>query len=513
MRRLNAPLTLVLTLCLGFSPIGRPSATISSAESTPATVWMTIQFADHKIGYLKTERVAAGGIVTTTQTLSLDLDRNGKHIRLGNMIRSMETEEGQPLGFSTSTTLSTMASTVHGQRRADGQFDVISTVGNDSHNKQITWPAGALLVEGQRQVMIAQSGHTGARYVLHEFNPATQEVVSVHMQVVGDETVDLPDGRLALNHQRQTLRLAHGKEVIDLWLDSSGMARMGKLELLGLPLEMLACSRACALAPSQNVDMLRAAVIDSPRLLPQAVRETPLRYWVHMTNGAAFPFIDTGEQHVTQLLHGDWLIDVSRAIPNDEPPPTPLDSTPNAWLQSDATAIRTLAAQAVGKATNARNKMRRLLKFANRYITSHGLDVGYASALEVASTRRGDCTEYAVFLAAMARAEGIPSRVVTGLVYTGRFDGMSRVFVPHAWTQAWVDGRWQSYDAALGHFDYSHLALAVSDGNPWHFFSATQIAGHMRIDLIRPDYELVNTGPTSLPGPPSGKGASGGRGR
>jgi hypothetical protein len=513
MYRPNAPIVLVLTLCLGSSSAILADATITSSDSASTTVWMTIQFADHKIGYLETERTVADGTVTTTQTLSLDLDRDGKHVRLGNTMLSTETDEGRPLGFSTSTMLSAMASTVQGQRDADGQFDVTSTVGGESHRRRIAWPAGALLVEGQRQVMLAQSSHTGAYYVLHEFDPATQQAVNVHMQVIGDETVDLPDGRMVLNHQRQTLQLAHGKEVIDLWLDGNGMPRKGKLRLIGLPLEMLACSRACALAPSQSVDMLRAAVVDSPRLLPQAVRDTPLQYWVHMTDGAAFPFIDTGEQRVTPLLHGDWLIDVSHDLPDDELPPTPLDSEPNAWLQSDALAIQALAAQAVGKATSARNKMRRLLKFANRYITSHGLDVGYASALEVAGTRQGDCTEYAVFLAALARAEGIPSRVVTGLVYAERFDGMSRVFVPHAWTQAWVDGRWQSYDAALGHFDNSHLAIAVSDGNPWHFFSAAQMAGHVRIDLVKPDYDMMSVAPTPPPGPPSIGGAGGGRGR
>ena len=44
--------------------------------------------------------------------------------------------------------------------------------------------------------------------------------------------------------------------------------------------------------------------------------------------------------------------------------------------------------------------------------------------------------------------------------------GTPRVFVPHAWVQSWVDGRWESYDAALRRFDTAHIALATGDGDP-----------------------------------------------
>src|SRR5690349_17128588 len=109
----------------------------------------------------------------------------------------------------------------------------------------------------------------------------------------------------------------------------------------------------------------------------------------------------------------------------------------------------------------------------------------------------------------MARAQGIPARVVTGMVYADRFAGTSQLFIPHQWVQAWVDGRWQSFDAALRHFDSTHLALASGDGDPWHFAATTQLFGNLHIREAVPGADL------SLPaggGPPAGGSAGGNSG-
>ena len=60
------------------------------------------------------------------------------------------------------------------------------------------------------------------------------------------------------------------------------------------------------------------------------------------------------------------------------------------------------------------------------------------------------------------------------------------MFVPHAWVQAWVDGRWQSYDAALGRFDSGHIALGVGDGDPWRFFSGVGTLGNLQLEAVDP---------------------------
>ncbi|HEY6985525.1 MAG TPA: transglutaminase domain-containing protein, partial [Rhodanobacteraceae bacterium] len=112
--------------------------------------------------------------------------------------------------------------------------------------------------------------------------------------------------------------------------------------------------------------------------------------------------------------------------------------------------------------------------------------VGYASALEVVHKPEGDCTEHAVLLAALGRSLGIATRVVDGLAYAPGFAGKDRVFVPHAWVQAWVGGRWQSFDAALPGFDTGHIALSVGDGDPWRFYAGLDLLGRLSLREATP---------------------------
>jgi len=154
------------------------------------------------------------------------------------------------------------------------------------------------------------------------------------------------------------------------------------------------------------------------------------------------------------------------------------------WLQTDAEEIRALTERAVGDREDPFEVMIQLQKFVRDYVVDKNLSVGYASALEVARNRSGDCTEHALLLAALGRAAGVPTRVATGLAYVERWLGAETVFVPHAWTQAWIDGRWMSFDAALGRFDSGHLALGYGDGDPWRFYDGVNTLGNFTIESI-----------------------------
>jgi hypothetical protein len=491
MRNRTAVLLLVLSLCpLAGSP--------ARADEVPVgTTWMTVLLGGRKIGHLEVEHQQTGDVVTTTQVLVIELTRNGNGVPVGVTTRSVESRTGEPLAFYARSTLSSSDSTVQGKRQPDGNFAVSTTVGGSTRETTLSWPPGAVLSEGQRLALLQTADHAGQKYTMTMFDPASQSVAKVDMQVFGNERVDLPDGWMTLNHQRQVLQTARGEQTMDLWLDDHGIARKGTLRMLGREMEMIACSQRCAMAPVQDVDMFRAAMVDSPRLLPPQLRSDFLRYRVHVPEGSPQPVIGTDEQRVTNLGHGYWLIDVGNPWPGGEAPPDADDTFPNAWVQSDAPAIRDLATKVAGDATDDLQKMRRLRSFVSDYINQHGLDVGYASALEVLHTREGDCTEYAVLLAALARAQQIPTRVVTGMVYADRFAGQSRVFVPHAWVQSWINGRWQSFDAALRRFDSTHIAFDAADGDPWHFFSGADLFGQMRIEEITPSAELAGNIPPS----------------
>jgi len=146
-----------------------------------------------------------------------------------------------------------------------------------------------------------------------------------------------------------------------------------------------------------------------------------------------------------------------------------------------------------------------LRRMVHEFIKKKDLSVGMASASDVARTGEGDCTEHAMLLAAILRAQGIPTRVVTGLVYADKFLGRRGVFGYHMWTEAWFSrstdsktGVWIPLDATLGDdmaFDATHIALSTSamrDGEfVYDMVGMAGVIGRLSIQVIE----------TSLPAP------------
>lgn len=91
-----------------------------------------------------------------------------------------------------------------------------------------------------------------------------------------------------------------------------------------------------------------------------------------------------------------------------------------------------------------------LVKFVSGAVqVSHNR--GFDVASEVAVHREGDCKQFAVLTVALARAAGIPARVVLGLVLVR--SGTAYGAFGHAWAELEIEGRWAVADAALAKTD------------------------------------------------------------
>ena len=462
-----------------------------TASANPADdTWMRVLLDGRKIGAMHTTRTVRGDRVVTAQSMTVELERAGVRVSLASGETDTETRDGKPLAFETRTAISGIASTLRGTLRDDGRFDVVSDVGGMKQTRVIEWPQGALLAEGQRLATLRDRLDAGMHFEELAFQPESLDAVHIESTVGARESVELPDGTRVLTRIDQKIHLPGAAANSATWVDDEQNVLKMTMPLMGYELTMIACSRACAQAPNQRADILTHAMVQ----VPEAIDANALAHGVtlHLRathDGAPLQFASTDEQHVSGGADGVDLVIAplgAQARPAREDKPTPADSSPNDWLQSDAAEIRKLARDGAGDAKTPRERMQRLEQFVRSYIRTKDLNVGYASALEVARKPEGDCTEHAVLLAALGRALGIPTRVVDGLAYTERYAGLDHVFVPHAWAQAYVDGRWQSFDAALRGFDAGHIALSVGDGDPWRFFAGFDTLGRMRIEAVAP---------------------------
>ncbi len=456
-----------------------PASLVHAAP--PTDQWFTVLLDGRKIGSFESKREVRGKQVVTTQTLDVVIERAGSHVALGSTESSTETISGKPLAFSSVSRLSGSESRVDGTLH-NGMLDIATQNAGVSQRRRMAWPAGALLPEGQRLAGMRAGLAAGTRYRTLSFQPSSLDATAVDNVVRAAEEVDLPGGRMMLSPVEQTIAFPGAPMKTRAWVDKDQTIHRLAMPLMGVELTLLACDRDCATAPNQGSDVFERTLMHSPRPLLSGELAGAMRYTLTPRGaGETLSLPQTDEQRVER--RGDeWLVTVERnAKARAEAKPKPADFKPNDWLQSKAPEIVRLAQRAAGDASSPRERMQRIEAFVRGFIRTKNLDVGYASALEVARKPEGDCTEHAVLVAALGRSLGIATRVVDGLAYAPGFAGKDQVFVPHAWAQAWVDDRWQSFDAALPGFDAGHIALSIGDGDPWRFYSGLDMLG--RIDL------------------------------
>jgi hypothetical protein len=466
-------------------------AASTAAVAAPSDdTWMTVLLDGRKIGNMHLTRRVEGDRVITTQALSIELARTGIKVGLSSSETDAETRDGTPIAFESRSSISGIESVITGKVHNDGTCEVTTNIGGNPQTRTIAWPKGALLAEGLRLAEAKTSLKPGGHFSELAFQAESLDAVEVSTTIGTGERVDLPGGARKLVRIEQLIELPGAPTKSVAWVNDDQDIQKMKMSVMGYELTMLACSRACAQAPNQSADILTHALAPAPSALtPDDLRHGVIIRMSSMQADAPLSFAATDEQRVTKLGNGAELriAPISADASNDsEGVPQPSDSKPNDWLQSDAPEVRKLAQQGAGDAKDPLTQMQNLESFVRGFIRNKNLSVGYASALEVAKNPEGDCTEHAVLLAALGRSLGIPTRVVDGLAYTNHYADVDHVFVPHAWAQAWVGGKWQSFDAALLGFDAGHIALSVGDGDPWRFFAGLETLGRMKVDSIAP---------------------------
>ncbi len=293
--------------------------------------------------------------------------------------------------------------------------------------------------------------------------PESAKPVQLTAERMADPQVPHPD----LVKIRTTTESRGSARIETLWIDPQGELRQVQQRFLGTELQWEACARNCDARVAEPFDLMARLVVQSPYRIPSRALAGPIRYVISRVDGTSPQLPMTGEQTVA----GDG----SRAVVTICTRCGKLEALseadrqrylrPNAWVQSDIREVRSFAKRH-SSAGSADQTMSQLVEAVRDHMNGYVDYLGYGTAREALRTRSGDCTEFSVLLAALARARGIPARIAVGLAYSDRFSGKKDVFSPHTWVQAWTGAGWVSYDAALGEFDATHIAIALGDGDP-----------------------------------------------
>lgn len=296
---------------------------------------------------------------------------------------------------------------------------------------------------------------------------------------VSIQEIENIDGDGRRKFLRRTYRNNSLYGVSELILENSGNLLKSERKLFGSSISHRRFEDGAAKPKLSSSSIVEQVMVKSPVRFPRSARNGKIRYRFKFPDEIRFSPPTTGEQNVTENADG-FTLDICEGCGGGlSTDPAYLESALEAgfWLQSDHEKILRFSKYIGGKSISEAEKMNRIARKGREY--SNELDyAGHFSALEALEKRSGDCTESAVLLAALGRSMGIPTRVVSGLVYSReRYHGVSHSFMPHSWTIAYVDGSWQSFDMALDGFDSTHIAFNISDGDPASIAAGHQLPG------------------------------------
>jgi hypothetical protein len=489
-RALTALLLLSASLLLTANALADAVAAIAAKTKER---WFVVSVDGRKIGHQhqRTENLLAPGgaaVLRQTEVLDIVIERGAEKTALYTQTVTEETASGTPLSFAVRYRASNVETVMHGKIAADRTVTV--TQGDSAAPvRTFVLAPDALFPAALLRALIASGLKPGSTQRFTAFDPTVMLSFPVDTRVLALEKVITFEGEKQLRRVEQTMRLP-GTEITSRGV-VDGAFSMYQLDtpMGAMTIRMTASTRAAALASNESSNFFIEQFSRSPSPISAAQSRGALRYQLRLKTPTASLPPQTDEQQVTKTdaSHISVLVCTrcgSAPAAEKTAAQLALAKRPSVWLQSEDADLKAAALKQAQTQTGEAAKMLALEEFVALHIAGGNLGTGYASAEEAFRTKVGDCTEHALLLAAMGRAVGIPTRVVTGLAYAPEYLGKRDIFVPHAWMQAYVAGRWRSFDSALRGFNAGHIALAVTDGDASSSFIGMTLLGNIVIERV-----------------------------
>lgn len=469
--------TLAWHVFLVLALVGLLSCTHQQHDDTRITRYR-ITFDNNIVGHITLERQTLPALHRTVETLELRTQFRGMSA-IANRVTEIHEEDlqGRPLRFSKQINIPNAERYISGELH-DNQLMLRDKRGDKEHSLQLKVPDNFLLYEGLRQKLHAAAKEVKSLNYM-EWNYDEQTFTPVQVQLVSNNSI-------AAWRFIQTSEKNSARVVREQMVDQEFLPVQARFDYFGKHLWLERCTDQCRNDAVVSLKPLDQQMLSSPYKITDSALSGHIRYTIKMAAGRAPQ--STSEQSVRAAEAG-WIVDVCAhcELKKDSDNPDVFQYLKaNTWLEASDSRLLAAAEKATKENDSPAVKMKKLAVFTRKRLESKPQFSGYATALQAYQSRSGDCTEYAVLLAALGRAAQVPTRVVFGLSYSReKFHGKANAFAPHAWVQAWVDGAWRSFDAAFDGFDAGHIALRVSDGNQEDFNAMFEKFNEIKIESMQ----------------------------
>lgn len=457
-----------------------------SAQDAPSESWMGIYRGQVKIGYahLRKEKETYQGkpgyrcdSKVFTRILAL-----GVLVEQELMTTIHLSEDSQPV-FETFEMQSGGSVT-----KIEAAFDpkkitaVVYSEGT-KETKTIPIPEGSKLVGDLMFFPAGRDLKVGDTFDYKYFNAAGLALDDVHTEVVSRETITIEGTQISALLLRNITPLGE----MQCWLDEKGDV-LKVTAILGLNMVKEPRDKALTFEnsylPPEDLAVVTSAPADREILAPRYTKSLKVRLLglddkkLALSDKRQQAKYIEGEKPACEyvITASEFNSDKSASLPiKDRKLAEFLKDSP--YVQTGNREIKAKAREIVGDEDNAYLAAGSIRAWVNANMKSKA-DIGIMrSAVDVLHAKTGVCRDYAVLYAALARAAGIPTKMVSGLVY---FEGR---FYYHAWAESFV-GEWVPFDATLTTNFVAATHIKLAEGEATSMFDMVKTMGALKAEII-----------------------------
>jgi hypothetical protein len=452
---------------------GPPAATASSLP-VPDESWMGVYMHDRKIGYSH-ERVVATEdgyrfaedsllrltVMDAEQTVRAHIDATtGRDYALQSFSLSLQSGLGALKATGTVDA---------------GKVNLSLQTAGDETRQQLDID-GPIYLPATARALFASTGlKAGEARTLQVFDPSAMRHSPMEVRVQGRDKVVVGGRSVPAWRMRESFRGAEST----VWMDDAGqvLREEGPMGLVTLA-ESPEIAVSGGWAEGDAFDLMAEIAVPVRRRIsrPRELAELTVR----LRGVEGFPVPQDARQSyrdgVLRIRREEAAAGETYALPyrgrewRDELAPTP-------FMQIDHPRVRAAAREALGGETDARRAARRIREWVFGKLAKKAT-ASIPNALQVLEMGAGDCNEHAVLWAALARACGLPARVVAGAVYA------NGVFLYHAWDEAWLGSSWVSVDPAFDQMPADATHIKLIEGGPEMHANLITIIGRLGIEVL-----------------------------
>lgn len=433
-------------------------------ETLPVETWFAITIDGNKVGHRRVIRreIERGNriMVETAGHEHIMLVREGREViadfdciaRETATGRFLEAEYRLPFGLNQVWTVATVEGTSLHIRPKSGNGPAAA----------MAWPPdtrGPFAVENSLRAQPMTPGETRTERF---FDASLGQVISASLRAADWETTELLGSDCRLLRIEVQTALPNAAELTStLWIDDQGIV-WKESQTVGVTVVTYRSSKQVALAPAdgQPLDLFHHVLVPIVPPISLPYDRDKIVYKINVPDSDPSKlFVHDSRQQVQILGPHQILLTVDQAVTNvgvstgdprkqisDRQEPGQADRSPSSLVECDHPDIKELASSAAPGNTNAAAIATSLEQLVYQRVEQKSYGTVFASALEAAKSREGDCTEHSVLLVALCRAREIPARAAMGLVYSEAH----QAFAYHMWTEVWTGDSWLGLDATLG---------------------------------------------------------------